>query len=143
MMANATQSWSLCDGDPPLPTHLILSLGYDKQYKSEMEFDQQVIEQNCRLAYQGLLDNCKDDEVTEAKVQAAQLPLKQETRKPDATDWERMRKYLGNKPAETVRNTFKHITQIGTLLPSSHLHTSTPPKTVQVSQSGFQPPSPR
>ena len=30
MMANATQSWSLCDGSPPFPTHPILSLGSDK-----------------------------------------------------------------------------------------------------------------
>ena len=39
LMANATQSWSLCDGAPPLPTHQFLSLGSDKQYKLEMEFD--------------------------------------------------------------------------------------------------------
>ena len=32
-----------------------------------------------------------------------------------------MRKYLGNVPAATVRNTFKHTTQIGTMPPSSHL----------------------
>ena len=76
MMANATQSWSLCDGAPPLPTHPILSLGSDKQYKSEMEFDQQVIKQNCRLTYQGLLDNCEVVGITEAEVQAAQAPLK-------------------------------------------------------------------
>ena len=36
MMANATQSWSLYDGAPPLPTHPILSLGSDKQYESKM-----------------------------------------------------------------------------------------------------------
>ena len=36
-------------------------------------------------------------------------------------DWERMRKYLGNVPADMVCNTFKHTTQIGTLPPSSHL----------------------
>ena len=36
-------------------------------------------------------------------------------------DWERMRKYLGNVPADMVCNTFKHTTQIGTLSPSSHL----------------------
>ena len=121
MMANATQSWSLCDGAPPLPTHPILSLESDMQYQSEMEFDRQVIERNNRLAYQGLLDNCEDVGITEAEVQAAQAPLKQATRKPDRTDWERMRKYLGNVPAEMVRNTFKHTTQIGTLPPSSHL----------------------
>ena len=32
-----------------------------------------------------------------------------------------MRKYSGNVPADMVRNTFKHNTQIGTLPPSSHL----------------------
>ena len=36
MMANATQSWSLCDGAPPLPTHPILSLESDMQYQSEI-----------------------------------------------------------------------------------------------------------
>ena len=71
MMANATQSWSLCDGTLPLQTHPILSLDSDRQYQSEMEFDKQIINQNCRFAYQGLLDNCEDVEITEAEVQAA------------------------------------------------------------------------
>ena len=31
MMTNATQSWSLCDGAPPLPDHPILSLSSNKQ----------------------------------------------------------------------------------------------------------------
>ena len=99
MMANTIQLWSLCDGAPPLQGYPILSLGSDKQYNSEMEFNRQMMEQNCRLAYQGLLDNYEDVGVTEAKVQAAQAPLKKETRSPDATDWERMRKYLDNVPA--------------------------------------------
>ena len=86
-----------------------------------MEFDQQVIKQICRLAYQGLLDNCEDVGITEAEVQAAQALLKQATRKLDRIDWERMRKYLGNVPAEMVQNPFKHTTQIGTLPSSSHL----------------------
>ena len=86
-----------------------------------MEFDRQVIERNCRLTYEGLLNNCEDVGITEAKVQAAQATLKQATRKPDRTDWKRMRKYPGNVPAETVRNKFKHTTQIETLPPVSHL----------------------
>ena len=86
-----------------------------------MYFDPQVMEQNCRLAYQGLLDNCADVHITEAEVQAARAPLKQGISRPEAQDWERMRKYLGNVPADKVRNTFKHTTQIGTLPPSSHL----------------------
>ena len=32
-----------------------------------------------------------------------------------------MRKYFGNVPADTVRRSFIHTTQIGTLPPSSHL----------------------
>ena len=61
-----------------------------------MDFDQQVMERNYRLAYQGLLDNCDDVGITEAEVQAAQAPLKQGIRRPAVEDWERMRKYLGN-----------------------------------------------
>ena len=34
MMANSTESWSLCDGAPPLQGHPILSLGSKKQYNS-------------------------------------------------------------------------------------------------------------
>ena len=121
MMANATQSWSLCDGAPPLQDHPILSLGSDKQYDSEMDYDRQVMDRNCCMAYQGLLDNCEDVGITEAEVQAARAPLKQGISRPAPEGWERMRKYLGNVPAEMVRNMFKHTTQIGTLPPSSHL----------------------
>ena len=97
-MANSTESWSLCDGAPPLQGYPILSLGSEKQYNSEMDFNRQVMERNCRLAYQGLLDNCDDVGVTEAEVQAARAPLKQGISRPAPEDWERMRKYLGNVP---------------------------------------------
>ena len=79
------------------------------------------MERNVRLAYQGLLDNCNDVGITKAELHATQVPLKQGTRRPAVKDWERIRKYLGNVPADTVRNTFKHTIQIGTLPPSSHL----------------------
>ena len=36
-------------------------------------------------------------------------------------DRERMRKYVGNIPADMVRNTFKHTTQIGISPPSFYL----------------------
>ena len=42
-------------------------------------------------------------------------------RRPEMEDWERMRKYLGNVPADIVQRTFKHTTQIGTLPSSSYL----------------------
>ena len=86
-----------------------------------MEYDQQVIERNQRLAYQGVLDNCNDVGITEAELQEAQAPLKPSNRRLEPIDYERMRKYLGNIPADIVRRTFKHTTQIGTLPPSSHL----------------------
>ena len=71
MMTNSTESWSLCDGAPPLQGHSILSFGSKKQCNSEIDFDRQVMKQNCRLAYQGLLDNCDDIGVTVAEEQAA------------------------------------------------------------------------
>ena len=74
MMANSSESWSLCDGAPPLQGHPILSLG------SEKEYGRQVIERNQRLAYQGLLDNCNHVEITKAELQEAQAPLKKGTR---------------------------------------------------------------
>ena len=36
-------------------------------------------------------------------------------------DWERMRKYFGNVPADMACNNFKHTSQIGTPPPSSYL----------------------
>ena len=79
------------------------------------------MEKNQRLAYQGLLDNCNDVGITEAELQEAQAPLKPSIRRPEIEDWERMRKYFGNVPADMVCNTFKYTTQIGTLPPSSYL----------------------
>ena len=80
-----------------------------------------MIEMNQRLAYQGVLDNCKDVGITEAELQQAQAPLNPSIRRPELEDWEKKRKYLGNVPADIVQRTFKHTTQIGTLPPSSHL----------------------
>ena len=79
------------------------------------------MERSQRLAYQGLLDNCNNVRITEAELQEAQAPLKPNIRRPEIEDWERMRNYFGNVPADMVCNTFKHTTQIGTLPPSSHL----------------------
>ena len=119
-MANSSIVWSLCDNDPPLslcdnPPSFHLTFG------SKMEYDQQVIERNQQLAYQGVLDNCKDVGITEAELQEAQVPLKSSNRRPEIMDYERMKKYLGNVPANIVRRTFKHTTQIGTLPTLSHL----------------------
>ena len=115
MMANSSELWSICDNAPPLQVHPMLSL------RSEMEYDWQEMERNQRLAYQGLLDNCSNIGITKAELQEAQAPLKPSIRRPEMKDWERMRKYLGNVPADMVCNTFKHTTQIGTLPPFSHL----------------------
>ena len=80
-----------------------------------------MIERNQQLAYQGLLDNCKDVGITEAELQEAQAPLKPNIRRPEMEDWERMRKYFWNVPVDTVWRTFKYTTQISTLSPSLHL----------------------
>ena len=42
---------------------------------SELEYDQHVIKTNQRLAYQGVLDNYKDVEITKAELQEVQAPL--------------------------------------------------------------------
>ena len=56
-----TPSLSLCDTSPFF--HLTLC--------SEIEYYQQVIERNQRLAYQGILDNCRDVGITKAKLKEA------------------------------------------------------------------------
>ena len=101
--------------------HPIITFSSEAQYDLERDFDQQIIERNCCLAYQGLLDNCEDVGITEAVLQEAQAPLLQGIGRPEPQEWDRMRKYFGNVPANTVRNTFKQTTQISTLPPSSHL----------------------
>ena len=121
MMVNSSEYWSLCDGAPPPQGHIIISFRSEKEYNSEMDYDRQIMEINQRLAFQGLLDNYSDVGITEAELQATQAPLKQGTRRPVVEDWERMRKYLENVPADMVRNTFKDTIHIGILPPSSHL----------------------
>ena len=74
---------------------------------------------NQRLAFQGVLDNCHDVGITETELQEAQAPLNPSIRRPAMEDWEK-RKYFSNAPADIVRCTFKHTTQVGTLPPSSH-----------------------
>ena len=91
-MCDNAPSLCLCDNVPSF--HLTLY--------SEMEYDQQVIEWNQRLAYQGVLDNCKDVEIIEVELQEAQMPSKPSNRRPEVMDYERMRKYLGNVPADIV-----------------------------------------
>ena len=95
-MAHSSKVWSLCDNVPPFQVNPMLCL------RSKMEYDQQVIERNQQLTYQGLLDNCKDAGIAIAELQEAQTPLKPSIRRPEKEDWERMRKYFGNVPANTV-----------------------------------------
>ena len=71
-------------------------------FRSELLHDQNVIERNKRLSYQGVLDNCKDVGITETDLQEAQAPLKPINRRPEMLDYKRMRKYLGNVPADIV-----------------------------------------
>ena len=89
-MAHSSEIWPLCDNassfslcDNPPSFHFTLC--------SEMEYDQQVIEGNQLLAYQGLLNNCKDIGITEAELQEAKAPLKLSNRRLEEIDYERMR----------------------------------------------------
>ena len=84
-------------------------------------YDQFVVEQNARLAYQGILDNYEDVGITEAEFHQAQAPLKPTVRRPDPINYERIRKYFEHVPEDIVRQTFKHTTHIGLLPPSTHL----------------------
>ena len=95
-MAHSSELWSLCDKAPSFQVNSNLRL------RSEMEYDQRVIGMNRRLAYQGVLDNCKDVGITEAELQQAQAPLNSSIRRPEVENWERKRKYLGNVPADIV-----------------------------------------
>ena len=104
IMAQSMDTWSLYD-TPDVP--------YD--------FDQWLLEENRRMAYQGLLDECSDYNVFEVDLEEAQKPLKPSIRPPAVEDWERMRKYFGYVRAKVVRNTYKRSTQHGVLPPSSHL----------------------
>ena len=60
-MAHSSELWSLCDNGPSFQANPMLHL------RSEMKYDQHVIEMNQGLAYQGVLDNCKDVGITEIK----------------------------------------------------------------------------
>ena len=62
-MAHSGELWSLCDNTPSFQDNTML--------RSEMEYNQQVIEMNQRLAYQGVLDNCNDVRITKAELQEA------------------------------------------------------------------------
>ena len=73
-MAHFSELWSLCDNTPSFQGNPML--------RSWIKYDQHVIETNQRLAYQGVLDNCKDVGTTEAELQEAQAPLKPSIRRP-------------------------------------------------------------
>ena len=93
-MAHSSKLWSLCDNAPSFQDNSML--------RFEMEYNQHVIKTNQRLAYQGVLDNCKDVGITKTKLQKAQAPLNPSIRQPKMKDWERKRKYSGNVPADII-----------------------------------------
>ena len=59
-MAHSSKLWSLCDNAPSFQDNPMLH--------SELEYDQHVIGTNQPLAYQGVLDNYKDVEITKAEL---------------------------------------------------------------------------
>ena len=95
-----------------------------------------MIERNQRLAYQRVLDKCEDIGITEAELQEAQAQLKPNIKRPEMIDYERMRKYFGNVPADIVQRTFNthHSYWYATTF-------NTPQMTIQVTKPCSQPPS--
>ena len=93
-IVHSSEIWTLCDNVP--------SFRDDSMFHSELLYDQHVIKKNQRLAYQGVLDNCEDVGITEAELQETQAPLKPTIRRPEMIDYERMRKYFENAPADIV-----------------------------------------
>ena len=70
LLAHSTDIWTLCDIPPDLPDNIV---------------DDQILEDNQRMAYQGMLDRCSDLNVFETDIEEAQAPLKPSIR-PPATD---------------------------------------------------------
>ena len=73
-MAYSGKLWSLYDNTPSFQDNHML--------RSEIEYDQKVIKTNQRLAYQGVLYNCKDVGITKAELQETQAPLNPSIRQP-------------------------------------------------------------
>ena len=93
-MANSAELLSLCDSAPSFEDNPMLC--------SELEYDQQIIKMNQLLAFQGVLENYHNIDITEIKLQEAQAPLNPSIRRPAIEDWERKRKYFENVSANVV-----------------------------------------
>ena len=79
-IAHFSELWSHCDSASSFQANPMLCL------RSEIEYNQHMIERNQQLSYQGVLDNCKDVGITEAELQQAQTPLNQSIRRPEMED---------------------------------------------------------
>ena len=113
LMTHSTDTWSLCDSTPSFKDNPISDIPYN--------FDRWLLEENRRMAYQGLLDECSDYNLFEVDLEEAQESLKPIIHPPAVKDWEIMRKYFGYVPAKVVRNTYTYSIQHGVLPPPSHL----------------------
>ena len=71
LLAHSTNIWTLCDIPPDLTDSIA---------------DDQLLEDNQRMAYQGMLDRCSDINVFELDIEEAQLPLKPSIRPPAIDD---------------------------------------------------------
>ena len=113
ILAHSTDSWSLCKNAP--------LLNENPNVRSDEKFDEQLLKDNRCLVHQGMLDSCEDYFVSAADLVEAQEPLKPNIRPHTDEDWKQKRKYFRNLPDAKIRCTFKHITKLGVLPPSSHL----------------------
>lgn len=101
IMAHSTDTCSLCEQ---------ASMATDIPVQPDDSYNQWLLEENRRMAYQGHLDQCSDYNVFEIDLEEAQKPLKPSIRPPAVEDWERMRKYFGYFPAKVVRTTWNLTT---------------------------------
>lgn len=97
ILADSTDVWPLYDNAPSFKDSPML--------KSELEYNQCLLDVNQCMVYQGVLDNCHDVGITETDLHEAQAPLKPSIRRLAQCNWERQRKYFENLPAGIVRRT--------------------------------------
>ena len=86
ILAHSTNTWPLCNAAPSFKDNPLA--------KSDNEFDEWLLKVNRRMAYKGMVDECKEYHVFETCLEQAQEPLKPSIRPPADEDWECMRKTL-------------------------------------------------
>ena len=74
--------------------------------RTDNQINENFLEDNRQMVYQGMLDDCNDYNVYEIDLEQAQEPLKPSIRPPADEDSERMHKYFGRIPAKIIQNIY-------------------------------------